>query len=139
MIFDIALADDARPVMVSKKYVQEIVESLDVSAQGGVGQYIQSISQQDGKISVTAANVATSVEQGGVAPVAAGAVYTHVNNLLAGMISVTVGNDGTTFRSASIGAPPRECWSVGVVCAIGVQFDSGTATFKFGWQVIPVN
>ena len=103
--------------MVSKKYVNDIIASLDNRF-------------------VAKSDVATSVSYSNENPVTSKAVYNHVNSMIAnnGLISVQV--NGAVVRS-SIGEPPRDCYSVDKYCVIGLKFDSATATFSFGWQVIP--
>ena len=110
------------PTMVSKKYVNDIIASLDNKF-------------------VKKTDIANSVNPNQEIPVTSKAVYNHVNSMITntlngnnGLISVQV--NGAVVRS-SIGEPPRDCYSVDKYCVIGLKFDSATEAFSFGWQVIP--
>ena len=81
---------------MSGKAVKSAIDALDVSAVGGSGKYISTISEADGKISATAENIDTIVTNGSSNLVTSGAVFTAIGNLPKPMIlKGTLGTNGT--------------------------------------------
>lgn len=120
----------SNPVTSSGIYnaIKSAIEALDVSSAGGAGQYIESISETDGKISATAqtmdlnptANSTKAVTSGGIKDAIDSAVETAENLANAtGILSVAHGGTGTNaFDTVPTAGSDKPVTSDGIRTAI---------------------
>lgn len=99
-----SIAGDAAATAAATAAASAIAD-LDVSSVGGSGKYISAIEEENGKISATVTNLATSITNGGAEAVTSGAVYTAVSSKIGksdvfGLgTKLTTGADLNTYNS----------------------------------------